>query len=349
MQTKKYDMTFHHFRAFAILCVMFTHLWHEPPFLEGFEAEKRLVTALSDTLFHSSTIYFIFISGYLFEYVNRRKAAFSVPAFYLSKIRNVLTPYLILSCLLLLVGTLLDYRYGSIPAFINEGMPLTSPLDALTCLLYGSASLTPYWYIPFILSVFVIAPLFFHMKDSLLNRLLPPLAVLPLLVPRGLLFFFRNYCYFLPIFLLGIFFARNREYCMEFIARHLRTIVHIALFTSAVIFANFYLDFIPNTETAYYVQKTAIGMCVILLLERRQQSSPLLDLLARYSFPLFFLHVIVQNICDPVLFGSLLPLCGERLVPASLLVALLESVLCVLLVRALKTALGKRSRYVIGG
>lgn len=348
MQTKKYDMTFHYFRAFAILCVMFTHLWHDPAFIEGFETEKRLVTALSDTLFHSSTIYFIFISGYLFEYVNRRKT-FSVPAFYLSKIRNVLTPYLVLSCLLLLVGSLMDHWYGSVPAFINEGMPLTSLADALTCLLYGSASLTPYWYIPFILSVFVISPLFFYMNDSRLNRLLPPLVVLPLLVPRGLLFFFRNYCYFLPIFLLGIFFARNRERCMDFIVRHLRPIAHIALFTSAVIFANFYLDFIPNTETAYYVQKTAIGMCVILLLERRQQASPLLDLLARYSFPLFFLHVIVQNICDPALFTGLLPLCGERLLPASLLAALLESALCVLLVWALKKALGKRSRYVIGG
>ena len=348
MQTKAYDLTFHHFRAFAILCVMFTHLWHEPSFLEGFEAEKRLVTALSDTFFHSSTIYFIFISGYLFEYVNRRKA-FSVPAFYLSKIRNVLTPYLVLSCLLLLAGSLMERWCGSVPAFINEGMPLTSLTDVLICLLYGSASLTPYWYIPFILSVFVIAPLFFHMKDSLLNRLLPPLAVLPLLVPRGLLFFFRNYCYFLPIFLLGIFFARTRERCMDFIVRHLRAIVHIAVFTSLVIFANFYLDFIPNTETAYYVQKTAIGMCVILLLERRQQSSPLLDLLARYSFPLFFLHVIVQNICDPALFTSLLSLCGDRLLPVSLLVALLESLLCVLLVRLLKKVLGRRSRLVIGG
>ena len=136
---------------------------------------------------------------------------------------------------------------------------------------------------------------------------------------------------------------------MDFIVRHLRGIVHIALFTSAVIFVNFYLDFIPNTETAYYVQKLAIGMCVILLLERRQQPSPLLDLLARYSFPLFFLHVIVQHICDPALFAGLLPLCGGFLVPASLLVALLESVLCLLLVRAVKKALGKRSRYVIGG
>lgn len=348
MQTKKYDMTFHYFRAFAIVCVMFTHLWHEPPFLEGFETEKRLVTALSDTFFHSSTIYFIFISGYLFEYVNRKKA-FSVPAFYLSKIRNVLTPYLIISCLLLLAGTLIERWSGSMPSFINEGMPLTSLADALTCLLYGSASLTPYWYIPFILSVFVISPVFFYLSNARLSRLLPPLAVLPLLVPRGLLFFFRNYCYFLPIFLLGIFFARNRETCMAFLARHLRSIVSVALFTSAVIFVNFYLDFIPNTETAYYVQKTAIGMCVILLLERRQQASPLMDLLARYSFPLFFLHVIVQNICDPALFAGLLPLCGQRLVPASLLVALLESGLCILLVWAVKKALGRRSRYVIGG
>ena len=347
MTDKKYDMTFHYFRAFAILSVMLTHLWHEPAFLEGFEMEKRLVTALSDTLFHSSTIYFIFISGYLFEYVNRKKP-FSLLAFYRAKIRNVLTPYLIISCLLLLVGSCIFWFGGTFPAFINEGMPLTSAEDVLTCLLYGTASLTPYWYIPFILSVFVISPLFFYMDDALLARILVPLSVLPLMVPRGLLFFFRNYCYFLPVFLLGIFFARNREMCMDFIIRHIRAILSIAAFTTLVVFVNFYLDFIPNTETAYYIQKTAIGMGVILLLESRRTPSPLLDLLARYSFPLFFLHVIVQNICDPVLFPGLLRLWDE-LVPVSLLVAVLEIGLSVGLVFLLKKGLGRRSRYVIGG
>lgn len=347
MTDKKYDMTFHYFRAFAILSVMLTHLWHEPAFLEGFEMEKRLVTALSDTFFHSSTIYFIFISGYLFEYVNRKKP-FSVLAFYKAKIRNVLTPYLIISCLLLLVGSCIFWFGGTFPAFINEGMPLTSAEDVLTCLLYGTASLTPYWYIPFILSVFVISPLFFYMEDALLARILVPLSVLPLMVPRGLLFFFRNYCYFLPVFLLGIFFARNREMCMDFIIRHIRSIVHIAVFSTLLVFINFYLDFIPNTETTYFIQKTTIGMCAILLLERKQTPSPLLDLLARYSFPLFFLHVIVQNICDPVLFTGLLGLWGS-LVPVSLLVAFVEMGLCVGLVFLLKKGLGKRSRYVIGG
>ena len=347
MTDKKYDMTFHYFRAFAILSVMLTHLWHEPPFLEGVEAEKRLITALSDTFFHSSTIYFIFISGYLFEYVNRKKP-FSVIAFYKAKIRNVLTPYLIISCLLLLAGSGIFWFGGTFPAFINEGMPLTSAEDVLTCLLYGSASLTPYWYIPFILTVFVISPLFFYMDDALLARLLVPLSVLPLMVPRGLLFFFRNYCYFLPVFLLGIFFARNREMCMDFITRHIRSIVHIAVFSTLLVFVNFYLDFIPNTETAYFIQKTTIGMCAILLLERLNTPSSLLDLLARYSFPLFFLHVIVQNICDPFLLPALLGLWGS-LVPVSLLVAIVEIGLCMGLVFLLKKGLGKRSRYVIGG
>ena len=186
------------------------------------------------------------------------------------------------------------------------------------------------------------------MDDALLARILVPLSVLPLMVPRGLLFFFRNYCYFLPVFLLGIFFARNREMCMDFIIRHIRSIVHIAVFSTLLVFINFYLDFIPNTETAYFIQKTTIGMCAILLLERKQTPSPLLDLLARYSFPLFFLHVIVQNICDPVLFTGLLGLWGS-LVPVSLLVAFVEMGLCVGLVFLLKKGLGKRSRYVIGG
>ena len=95
MRQKKYDLTFHYFRAFAIVSVMLTHMW-VGPVLAGSEDAARLQDSLRLCLFHSATIYFVFISGYLFDFVNRRKGQFSPLRFYKSKIVNVFCTYFIL-------------------------------------------------------------------------------------------------------------------------------------------------------------------------------------------------------------------------------------------------------------
>ena len=59
--------------------------------------------------------------------------------------------------------------------FINDGTPVASLWDVLRCLAYGSASLVPYWYIPFIMTVFSVGPLIFHLPTGLLC--LPPLRL----------------------------------------------------------------------------------------------------------------------------------------------------------------------------
>lgn len=100
MTPKNYDLTFHYFRAFAIVSVMLTHMW-VGPVLAGSEDAAKLQDSLRLCLFHSATIYFVFISGYLFDFVNRRKGQFSPLRFYKSKIVNVFCPYFILSLLLL--------------------------------------------------------------------------------------------------------------------------------------------------------------------------------------------------------------------------------------------------------
>ena len=159
MTQKNYDLTFHYFRAFAIVSVMLTHMW-VGPVLAGSEDAARLQDSLRLCLFHSATIYFVFISGYLFDFVNRRKGQFSPLRFYKSKIVNVFCPYLILSLLLLAAGWISHHWFGYDIPFINDGTPVASLWDVLRCLVYGSASLVPYWYIPFIMTVFSSMPRF---------------------------------------------------------------------------------------------------------------------------------------------------------------------------------------------
>lgn len=125
MTPKNYDLTFHYFRAFAIVSVMLTHMW-VGPVLAGSEDAARLQDSLRLCLFHSATIYFVFISGYLFDFVNRRKGQFSPLRFYKSKIVNVFCPYFILSLLLLAAGWVAHHWFGYDIPFINDGTPVAS-------------------------------------------------------------------------------------------------------------------------------------------------------------------------------------------------------------------------------
>ena len=280
--------------------------------------------------------------------MNRRKGQFSPLRFYKSKIVNVFCPYFILSLLLLAAGWISHHWFGYDIPFINDGTPVASLWDVLRCLAYGSASLVPYWYIPFIMTVFSVGPLIFHLPTGLLQKILLPASVLPLMVPRLLVSPLRNLCFFVPIFLMGVYCARNRDACMAFIRRHLSAIRVTAVLTSLLIVADHYFgSFMPNIEGAYYVQKLCIGSWVLELLEGMDREVLALDFLARYSFPLFFLHAIFQGIFQAPLFqvlGAALP--GQVFTIANLTVTV-EIALCILCILGIKKVMGKRSRYLM--
>lgn len=63
MTPKNYDLTFHYFRAFAIVSVMLTHMWVGPPSSRAARTPAKLQDSLRLCLFHSATIYFVFISA----------------------------------------------------------------------------------------------------------------------------------------------------------------------------------------------------------------------------------------------------------------------------------------------
>ena len=104
-----------------------------------------------------------------------------------------------------------------------------------------------------------------------------------------------------------------------------------------------------SIEAAYYMQKIAIGACVVHFLEKiKHIRITLLDLIATYSFALYFLHDFIlftfQNLLF-TFFGILLP---ESLFFVSLFTFFCEVALCLLLIMGIKKLLGRRSRYVIG-
>lgn len=118
MEKQGFDLAMHYFRAFAIFSVISVHMWIVPP-LEGHESMSRFLDMLRGVLFHSSTLYFVFISGYLFHFLAQRK--FDLRTYYRKKLLNVIVPYVILSVFFTRIRLLLAFLYGRGAPFHQAG------------------------------------------------------------------------------------------------------------------------------------------------------------------------------------------------------------------------------------
>ncbi len=148
----KFLWSFHYFRAFAILNIVVLHLWVLP---NNGSSLVRFQMVFKELIFHSSTLYFLFISGFL---VMHLKEKLTWKRFYLAKFRNVLLPYLIISIALIVLYAVL----GSEKQIIDRAFLSNSML----ALIYGKVNFH-LWYIPFIIPIFLLTP--FLLKIPLLS------------------------------------------------------------------------------------------------------------------------------------------------------------------------------------
>ena len=223
MEKQGFDLAMHYFRAFAIFSVISVHMWIVPP-LEGHESMSRFLDMLRGVLFHSSTLYFVFISGYLFHFLAQRK--FDLRTYYRKKLLNVIVPYVILS--VFFTGyAFFWYSYtGEVPRFTKLA---TGCWEFFQALLYGDVVLT-YWYIPFIATIFLVSPLLLRLSEERFALLTLFTVWIPLLIPRTeLTSFFHNYAFFFPAYLLGMFYSMNRDQILASIAKHIKILVAFSL------------------------------------------------------------------------------------------------------------------------
>ena len=221
MEKQGFDLAMHYFRAFAIFSVISVHMWIVPP-LEGHESMSRFLDMLRGVLFHSSTLYFVFISGYLFHFLAQRK--FDLRTYYRKKLLNVIVPYVILS--VFFTGyAFFWYSYtGEVPRFTKLA---TGCREFFQALLYGDVVLT-YWYIPFIATIFLVSPLLLRLSEERFALLTLFTVWIPLLIPRTeLTSFFHNYAFFFPAYLLGMFYSMNRDLILAFIAKHIKILARL--------------------------------------------------------------------------------------------------------------------------
>ena len=338
-----FDYGIHYFRAIAILVIMLLHYSFMNPDLKS----------LNMTLFSSSSYFFIFISGYLFYYLTGSfemkwtvsKAApflhgqvvsgkFSVPDYYKKKLLNILLPYFLTASAIYIYIVLYSDSTQLIPA-----VPGTWS-DYFFRIRTGAVQRS-HWYMYFISKVFLISPLLLFLPKKVFIPFTAALCVLPFIFTRTE----SHFCYFLPMYLIGMAYARYRTE-VDRILFH--PAVKILISVLALVFL---ICLYPGREEQDgFIFVTRLLSTAVLLYGTAYLSRwklPLLSYCADISFTLFFIHDFIFAYLTGPLRSLYAPI--YRAVPLmELLVPLSLILISVAAAAALKNLFGSFSRRVIG-
>jgi surface polysaccharide O-acyltransferase-like enzyme len=340
----------HYFRAISILIIVMGHSF----WFAGYEPVNLLDKALANMI-RGGTAFFVFISGYLFHHIFYPR--FSYFKFILKKVQYILVPYVVVSIPWLIV---LLFLHKKLPGITGEN-PL---LGGLFYLATGT-HLGPFWYIPFIMVIFALSPLFLlfiHMKYKL--ALIIPMILISVFICRpGSRYWSVNFIhtivYLVPAYLLGIWASCNRE---RIIARlrgnefYFLAAAFVLALVQAVVFEKFgniskdILGDIFSREGFYldisFLQKILLCLFFMVFLHRfEKRNIPLLHTVATSSFAIYFLHFYIEKI--GIYVKGLFPWFPGS--PATLMVAtIIASGLSILVAMLVKKLYGKDSRYIVG-
>ena len=338
----KFLKNVHNFRAFAIIGVLGAHSLH------NFEwPENSLVFISLDTLFNQSTIWFAFIAGFLFQHLSSN---YSTTTYYRKKIVNVITPYLICS-IPALVSSLTWYSQDVPPGFDNLAI-----YEKVFVFLVTGKHLAPYWYIPTITLIFLLAPLLIYIdrRPYLYVTIIPSIIISGILGRDGFLEFANLTSYYSSVakalyllapYMLGMLASKYYNVTKNFVDKNF-----IILLLLSVLF--YFLEIIYYHQTTYYIFifKMVSSLLILNMLDVNFKFlQKHINDIADFSFSFFFIHgyflASFKILLIDILHFNSLP---NGNIFIYLIFLLLNILLCLYTSAFIKSKLGKKSRYIIG-
>jgi len=337
-------------RAISILLIVVAHSFHPWPI----DTIPEMVLA---NLITGGSTYFVFISGFLFHHVFYPR--FNYRAFLIKKIKYVLLPYIVFTS----VGFVLFVIYLDAPRkfFPQELVTTNDGFFLLFQYLVTGRILTAYWYVPFVMIVFAMSPVFIlYITLSKRNQfcIFVVLILVSMVVHRPSygLSPIHSVVYFLPVYLLGIMSSINYKYLKQFLPDKyvVLGLLVIGFSVAQVVFCGTYGDFSKGTMFYYngidiiILQKICMIFFMLSLLQRVENKRiPVLSYIASISFSIYFIHPFIIHLMSYYLVEE-----SVRNFVSGTTVFLIKAVfvisISILLSFLFKRVLGGRSRYIIG-
>jgi probable poly-beta-1,6-N-acetyl-D-glucosamine export protein len=321
---------------------MLVHLWFIPDRISAVTG-THFIDTIHEILFHDSTIYFLYISGFLLYYLS---GGFKVQKYFKNKLSYVVIPYLLITFVLTV--------QSEAPKLLSGHSRMDESLGVFfSNVVFGKAQVQ-FWYIPFIIPIFLISPLLLNIPNKIFKYLAIATSFLPLLGTRTTVdLTFGQYMYFLPSYILGMFAAMNYEKTMAAVKRFRIPLCAIAVLSLIFVAWSYHSGHGRLYESSQYVNKISITYLFLFFLKRLEQwRSQLFNAFAEYSFALYFMHGIGEDTLNPMFYGTVLgafPVLSGKLplVLLSIFYAIARILITLGICVLIKKVLGRSSRYIM--
>lgn len=336
------------FRGLAILLIVAGHTMQ-------FGDAGSLTQKLSVEIFAGGTALFIFISGFLFQHLSGK---YEFKNYLSKKWTNVIMPYLWTA----IPGIFLCFAY---PIKYGNALDGLNPLLQIPMMLsVGRIHNTPAWFIPMIILFFLSGGLLLKLeKKGWLYKALPLLFLVTIFLPRTdvdynstlgftysakylayLKYVFFGYIHFFSIYVFGMFCSANKNIIDKF--WNLRWLFIILMLITAGL--NVYSG-LNGTWTNGTLSKVFLTIIVLAYLKQYDEwlishvrINKVLDIIAKYSFGIFFIHWYVFFLYNLIFnLPNVMPIFENTWITLSLVFVrfVLVSILSLFILWLIKTAL----------
>lgn len=286
---KEYLNYINYYRGWVIVLIVALHCAHR--WLDKDGSYYPYVSAFLD---HSTNL-FLFISGFLFEFLLYKK--YTYKTFMMKKVHRLLVPYLFWAlpiCLVLFVYKGFDWIYLAFTMLTGTKH-------------YNGA----HWYIPFILLIFVMSPLYVYLykKKILYPIVLPFFLIITICSDRQ----WRSVFYseltiisLISMFFLGMLLSHYRKIIIEKYYKYDWILFFLGFFVcfyqgyfhpkNPLKLLDAFREFFTNGNIIinyYAVNKVIFSIAYLFFFYRiglRFKRIVILDKLAHYSFGIYFVH-----------------------------------------------------------
>ncbi|ART80401.1 acyltransferase family protein [Oceanisphaera avium] len=308
------------FRGIAIIFVVMGHV-HLTTFA-GMEYNYDFMS--------NGTFFFVLIAGFLFHYL---KEKFQYTDYIRKKFKFVVLPYLFV----LIPGVLLAIYYyvNGLTWFKADEIPEVQNLVYYVFYLitHGGTVIGPLWFIPMICIFFVVSPVIKMIMESRYFGLITTVFFLFTLTSDRPELPELSFIYWLGVYLLGGYLSAN----YSVIQTHSKKILVVS--TLALIVWSFIETSLVSHSDILKLIKTFVFMSLFCIIEDKNIELKVFDVLAKYSFGIFFLHGYILQAFQ----RAVVPIAGANfLVWAATVISCI--VIPILIVKLWSTHLSARKR-----